>query len=260
MKKFLKLVFHSQLGCLIRKVTGFRPPIFLFQYQKQFLASDLFIWRTDEGFETLFNASDILGKFYGLRSKLYFLFFDAQGNFVHSKECFFCEGMVSFLIDKNFIGQEGGGTFCVFNIPLERHHVTLSVTNRCYVGYGKNEEFSMLHGNMHAIMITDPYAPIETILDRIRPAVSERKSNFSYHIQKKFAFNAASSLWFVNPLKRRIKVAVGSKSIHIEPRGCGFIEIAKTSINDPPIVKSDFCFARPIVFCKKEGFIDCHHG
>lgn len=260
MKKFLRLIFNSRPSRFIRKIIDFRPTIALFPYHKQHLASDLFIWRTDDNFETLFNASDILAKYYGLKSKLFFLFFDNQGKPIRSLELRFQEGVTSFLIDKNVVNQEGYGTFCVFNIPLQKHNAPLNVTNRCYIGYGKNKEFSMVHGNLDAIMITDPYASIETISDIIQPAISDVKTKFIYHVQRKFTPNTTISFGFANPLKRKIKVEVNNKTITIMPRGCGFIEITESFDNKPHIVRSDFCLARPIIISKNKGFIDCHHG
>ena len=85
MKKYLRPLFDSRLGIALRSLTGFRAPIFLLGNQKSYLASDLFVWRTDRGYSTIFKASDILKKFYGEDSTLLLFFFDHQGHKILSK-------------------------------------------------------------------------------------------------------------------------------------------------------------------------------
>ena len=60
MKKYLKPLYNSVLGIAFRNLVGFRPPVSLLQNEKSFLASDLFVWRTDQSYSTIFKASDIL--------------------------------------------------------------------------------------------------------------------------------------------------------------------------------------------------------
>jgi len=260
MKKFLVKLFDSPLGVSLRNILGFRPPIFLFPYQSQFLSSDLFIWRTDNGLETLFKASDILGKFYSLDSKLFFIFFDNSGKFIKSKELDFKNGVAELLVNKEFIGMKGLGTFCALNLPLSKAKIAINVTNRCYVGYGREKAFSMVHGNLDAVMITNPHTPISAIIDELRPAISDRKTSFIYHIQKKASPNSKTSYWFVNPLKRKINISINNKSISIKSHGCGYIEVDGNSETQPHIIESDFAFARPMLICERNGAIDCLHG
>ena len=61
-RKILKLIFHSKFFRIIRNTIGFRPPVFMYDYETEYLASDLFIWRTDKDFQTVFKSSDILKK------------------------------------------------------------------------------------------------------------------------------------------------------------------------------------------------------
>ena len=79
------------------------------------MASDLFVWRTDRGYSTIFKASDILKKFYGEDLNFFAFFFDHQGHKILSKALDFNNGMAELTIDKDLIGAEGLGTFCAFN-------------------------------------------------------------------------------------------------------------------------------------------------
>ena len=259
-KKFLKLLFHSPLGVFLRNILGFRPPVFLHPYQNKFLSSDLFIWRTDRNLETIFKATDILDKFYNLDSKLFFIFFDNNGKFLKSAELYFKNGITELLVDKEFIGISGYGTFCALNLPLEAPKSSIKVTNRCYVGYGREKAFSMVHGNFDAVMITNPHTPVSAIIDELRPAISDRKTSFIYHIQKKASPNSKTTYWFVNPLKRKISISINNKSISIKSNGCGYIEVDGYSETQPHIIESDFAFARPMLICERNGVLDCHHG
>jgi hypothetical protein len=260
MKKLLKLIFHSRLARQLRITFGFHPPTFILPYGGQFLASDLFIWRTDDSFETIFKASDILKKFYEIKSNLHVLFFDHTGEFLCSKDISFHDNIAQFVIVADYVGRVGYGTFCVFNIPLEISQSSISVTNRCYVGFGKNGAFSMIHGNLNAFMITDPYISLESLIEHIRPAVSSHKSSFKYYVQKKPSSAGTTEYWFANPLSRDIAVEVEGQVINIKPYGCGFVTFFNDSAEEPRCINSDFCFARPILINETNGFIDCHHG
>jgi len=260
MKKLVRQILNSRLGLKLRDITNFYPPLFSYQYQEQFLSSDLFIWRTDKNLETIFKASDILNKFYNIKSKLFFNFFSSDGEFILSKELEFENGISELIINENFLGVAGYGTFCVFNIPIEKHSELLKVTNRCYIGYGRNKAFSMVHGNLNALMVKDPYVSLDDLINHIKPAITSRKSNFEYHIQKKPSTNTTVSYYFANPLDRIINININNKFLSIKPLGCGFITFEKIFSSKPHIIKSDFCFARPILINETKGFLDCHHG
>ena len=111
MKKYLRPLFNSFLGVALRNLVGFRPPKSLLINKKSYLASDLFVWRTDRGYSTIFKASDILKKFYDEDSALVLFFFDKHGREIFSKTLHFNNGITELTIDAGFIGAEGLGTF-----------------------------------------------------------------------------------------------------------------------------------------------------
>ena len=78
------------------------------------------------------------------------------------------------------------------------------VTNRCYVGYGYNEQYSMFHGNLVAVMTSPDLRNKADISKSIRPAMSDQRGKYQYTIQKHFDLDSHHSLGFANPLNRDI--------------------------------------------------------
>jgi len=260
-RKYLKIIYRSHIGRKIRDYTGFRSPIFLFHHKNNFISSDLFIWRTDQEIQTVFKASNILKKYYDIESFLTFIFYDRNGKFLMQKNIQFKNLAEELIIDKKLIGFKSYGTFNVFNRPIVKLKKKFNVTNRCYVGYGRNGEFSMVHGNIIGSMINEPFISENRIIDHIKPAITNRKVNFKYFIQKKISKDYNTTFGFTNPLDRRITIEINnSYKINIEPKGCNLLYIRKEDIKKQNIITSDFVFARPILFCENHQFIDCHHG
>lgn len=260
MKKFLKQVFNSNLGITVRNLVNFRPPQFLHSYTEQYLASDLFVWRTDNNYETIFKGSNILKKYYGLRSGLKIIFYNASGSLIKEIDIDFPEiGTFTLLINKELLGLENIGTFCVFNYPKDKTHKKLSVTNKCYVGYGKAGSFSMFHGNMVALMLRQD-VPSCAMANSLFPSISSRTGTYEYKIQKNFDSLATVTLVFSNPLRREVNYSVNNKKNMIKPLGCSLFLVDDCKVNGVITIKSDFIFPRPIVICENENYIDCHHG
>ncbi len=260
MKKFLKKVFNSSFGITIRNLVNFRPPIFLHLYKEQYLASDLFVWRTDNKYETIFKGSNIIKKYYGLRSGLKIIFYRESGSLLKEIDIDFPEiGTFTLLINEELLGVESTGTFCVFNYPKDKTQKKLSVTNRCYVGYGRMGSFSMFHGNMVALLLRQD-TPLNAMANCLTPAVSSRTGTYEYIIQKKFDSESIVTLVFSNPLHRKVNFSVNGKKSTIKPRGCNLFLVDDHTLDGIITVQSDFIFPRPIVICENENYIDCHHG
>lgn len=260
MRKFIRDVFHSKMGRAVRDQIDFRPTTFLYDYEEEYLASDLFVWRTDNGFKTIFNSSDILKKYYNISSTLKFVFFNNDGQFIKELQGDFDKsGMNSLLIDKQLMGTEGFGTFFVINAPNERGTQKLNVTNRCYIGYGKGDKFSMVHGNIVALMLNPSECDKPPHLS-VKSAITPRKGNFTYVLQEKFDPDNSNTLCFTNPLDRTITISLNGGVTHlIKSKGCLFIELSKEQTSGVIEVKSDFYWPRPSVMVERNGFLDCHH-
>lgn len=254
--KFLKPLANSKIGVFLREKTGLRPPIFLFG-NEPFLSSDLFFWRTDAGYSTIFKASDILSKYYNKESTLLLIFFDSHGAFLLKKSVEFHYGLAVVTITTDLLGMEGIGTFVALNVPEEPLSCDVQVTNRCYVGYGKHDSYSMVHGNMTGIKAQPNIESIDP-LKYIKPAISGRNGNFKYHLQKPKHPSLKMSLIFTNPLERKIEVVINKKPYEIDRMSCIVVLVPKE--DESVLVESNFVWPRPLVFCEKGKFIDVHHG
>jgi hypothetical protein len=258
MKRYLRPLYSSSLGVALRNLVGFRPPLFLLENEKSYLASDLFVWRTDRGYSTIFKASDTLKKFYGEDSALLLFFFDQHGREIFSKTLHFNNGIAELTVDAGLMETESLGTFCAFNILINQSDKQIKATNRCYVGYGKRGSFSMVHGNLIALYTSEflGFKSIDTV--SINPAVSSRKGKYKYYLQKPNSKFFKNRLIFANPLDRDIRVSVSGNTFHLGSRCCKAIKVSKDE--ELTVIESDFIFPRPLVFSENKDFVDVHHG
>ena len=256
MREFLKYIFNSEIIIFFRSLSGFRDPIFNLHNPTSFLVSDLFFWRTDESFSTVFNASDILSKYFGEDSSLLMIFFNSEGCEIFRKIYKFDGDMISVTINKALIGYEGIGTFVALNIPEREIGEGIKITNRCYVGYGKDEAYSMMHGNMLALKAKLPIN--RNGPTNLKSAVSSRRGKYVYYLQRPNLRSLTMSLVFVNPLGRNISIKINSDLHTLKKGSCCIIDVNSSST----VVKieSDFIWSRPIIFSRKGDFIDVHHG
>ena len=258
-RKILKLIFHSKFFRIIRNTIGFRPPVFMYDYETEYLASDLFIWRTDKDFQTVFKSSDILKKYYGFHSLLKIFFYDCNGEFIKQLTFEYKNYTLEIIINKELLGISANGTFCAFHYPRDHIQRNVNVTNRCYVGYGRNNSFSMVHGNIIGLMASAKKNHKE-FLSSIKPAVTEKKFKFKYLLQAKKRNFPFSVLAFSNPLNRSIFIEVNKKRFNIQSRGCALISLDHVSESTVIEVKSDFARARPIIMYDDGKVIDCLHA
>ena len=257
LKKFLRPLANSKIGLFLREKSGFRPPVFLFGNETSFISSDLFFWRTDNGYSTIFKASDILSKYYDVESSLTLIFYDSDGSFLLQKTVEFHYNFATLTITSTLLAKEGMGTFIALNIPREPLRSAVQVTNRCYVGYGKDGSHSMVHGNFTAIK-AKPNAENFNPFRDIKPAISSQKGDFLYYLQKPNYSFLKISLVFANPLDRKIVININKKRYELNRRSCILVLVPKS--DESILIESDFIWPRPLVFCEKGTFIDVHHG
>ncbi len=253
MKKFLRPIYNNPNVIKLRNLFGIKPVLFK-ELTESYAGSDLFIWRTDGNFSTIFRASDIAYTYYQKNSKLKLLFFDANGEFVKEVEVPFTQEVIDFKIDQNFLGLEGYGSFLAFNLIDEITGFS-QITNRCYVGYslGKDDP-SFVHGNVISKYISQDKKEADINLSN---KFFEHSINTQYLIQKDFSLLDRSELFFTNPLEKEITIDANKNLLTIMP-----METVKISVNECELikVKSNFGFPRPIVFSYKESFFDVHHA
>jgi len=259
LRKLIYKILNSQIIRRLRNFSRIKPAFFSFDYEKNYIASDLFIWRNDNGFETVFKASNIMQKYYNADSYLKFIFFTNNGEFLFEFNQEFEDKFINLKFDSKLFKKNSYGTFCAFNFPKKIIDFEVNITNRCYLGYKKNNSVSMAHGNLVSQMIkVDKQGNFD--IKNLQPAVISNRYKSKYIIQKPFKSSYTNYLLFTNPTSRNIKITINSDKLEILPRGCAIYKLSFFDEHKPIEIKSDFFFSRPYVISEKGNFFDFHHG
>ena len=256
MKSLLKIIGQSPLGVKLRNIIGYRPVILNLQYKKakSVSISDAFPWRTDNGYKTKFNYSDILGLFFKIENSFVELVFYTKDNELIKKIILTKLNYSNVLIiDKDLLkGIEGYGVFYIFH--RSDNHITndLAISNRCYVGFSiENSLSSFVHGNGYV-----RYQSIDGKDDGAGMVLSSFFKN-RYRIQNSFLEFNKSELFFANPTSKKINFSIGSSKYSIEKGSSILIDV---SGKDNISILSRCLFLRPIVFNYKDNFFDVYHA
>jgi hypothetical protein len=259
MRKYLKsLLLSSPVFKFIRRKLQLTFDYTLVGLYDQCVSSDIFIWRTDGEYKTVYKCNNILKEFYNRDSLLYVVFYDELGNTLFDKWHRFDDNSFVLKIDHDLIGFNGYGTFMVFNLPIDMNIRDIHISNRCYVGYGTKDRYSMLHGNLIAKMVTGSTLAPSDFPGAIKPAVKSRLGKFKYYIQESLNCDAENELMLTNPTHRLASFRVGNTEHVVKPNGCVIIKLE--TFDNPVSVESDFSMPRPIIFTKMCDLIDVHHG
>jgi len=215
--------------------------------------SDNFLWRTDNGFSTIFKYTDILGVFYGISKTLIEIeIYDQHAKLINVVTLEENKKVNSFIIDEKLVGYEGYGFFNIYHIPKSNQNEKISILNRCYIGFMKNNSISMVHGNsivkgkqFKNRKIQNNYVNSSSLVNKV------------YKIQKKFDEYDRVELFFANPIKKKViikindfQTKIGSHAIYKHNlRGVSFIETV-----------SNCNFLRPTIFTYKNDFFDVLHS
>lgn len=255
LKLLIAYIAKTKPVLALRDLTGIKRPIFYHDYCVSYSASDKFIWRTDRGFETIFKTSRLSQKFFGVDDFwLFFIFYDADGKEISRRYERFDSLIFRLRIDSQFIGYEGVGSFSAFHIPTHGG-AELQIINRCYVGYGRNSNFSMVHGNIVALFIALPFKDDSSI----KTALNPRSTKTKFYIQRSIKPVGSYVLGVTNPLDRKISLkTVCGQIFHLPPLGTRLIEL-NVDEGIAPWIEADFLFPRPVMFSSTGTYYDCHH-
>lgn len=263
LKSLIEPLFNSKLGVQFRNKVGFKPVSFAMPRGVSNLsASDLFIWRFDENFKTVFRFSDIPSAYYQIEnSDVLIVVYDNFGRELYRQIISPESSVAEFEIVSEKIGQSSTfGTFSIFHLCDVGEMENVKITNRCYVGYQyKNAMPSFVHGNFLAQYInlsSERLDKAEDIKVHCDIAQSWHKKS-QYIIQKSFQQFDFSELAFVNPTEENLEIDIDNERFEIPPRGMQVFRVKSTDIIT---ISSHFSMPRPVVFSYKGGFIDCHHA
>lgn len=253
---FLNSRFKNQFKVL-KNIT--RPSIRIWGNSNfNFSSSDSFFWRTDDGFSTIFRYSDIAKKYLNSDSDILLIFLDKNGKYIDEKKFKVNNSVNTFVIDSRIVPSNQFGSFFAYILPHDiSNEITTQITNRCYVGYAKDDTFySFVHGNEIAKLIKlnrNTYRTTSSV-----SAIREHNKLTKYFIQKDFNTFNYNELFFFNPLKKNIQLKINGEIIRlISNQTLKYkFDFKHTACS----IESNYFWPRPIVFSYLNNYFDVHHA
>ena len=259
MKSLIKNLANSKFGIILRNSINIAPVnIKIYKENKKvYIVSDIFLWRTDNGFETRFNFSDIINLFYEVEnSRVEIHFYTKNNEFIKKLELESLDHINSIDITAKYIGKKDFGNFYIFHYcPSETKKLlnNNTLSNRCYVGYSQSDNLhSFVHGNAHA-KFTSVYNDESIKSDIIRTSLFK---NSKYTIQKYFDLTNKNEIFICNPTSKKLKFSINSKNYVLKPFNSTSITVEQSIIT----IISNCRFLRPTVFSYKGKYLDVHHS
>lgn len=250
---FRNSFLNNRVSKNLRNLIGFFPSYFNINLKKKNQSiSDAFIWRTDNGFKTIFKYTDILKLFYNNNeSEVEIEFFNRNNSLIKKITLSNINISNQILIDKYFLdGIEDYGTFYIFHKSKKK--INSIIRNSCYTGYSYLDNLpSFVHGNL-----------LTKIKDFSGKNIEEgigAKSFFKnkvYTLQNSFK-NRSFELAFINPCKSTINFQISKSNYKINK---GETLIIKFKDLDFIQIVSNSYLLRPIVFELEKDYLDVYHG
>jgi len=262
----------SLLKRLQLAVWTFKQPLALCPRLSSEVISDLFVWRSDENWQTFFELIDISSLFEdGCAARdVRIVFFDPNGQQLLDKRIALNAKKRKSLNVSKIIGQSHGehGTFAVFHeaIPRDVTRIGSHLAERGYVSYCyRNAPLkAYVHGNFDAISKTED--GVLQLLGGVSFLSRE------YHLQHKIESGVIYELCLVNPSQHRQKflcklISAANNEVielsvfELNPGGAHLFSIQlKDSSEARLIIRSRLIMARPIVFRIFNLNLDVFHG
>ena len=257
MKLLLKNIFLSTIAIKLRNTFNFRPVDVVTIHIKNASISDAFAWRTDKGYKTVFNFSDLLRLYYKHENTAVEIeFFDKKNIFLKKIDIKNLKLSNKLIIDKNFLnGVEDYGVFYVYHKTKNNFPNNDTIANKCYLGYSLNNNlFSFVHGNS-----LSRYKSLKNYKHnkKYNPVKMSLLNNQIYKIQKHFIKYDKNELMFCNPTESKIIFYVNNEKYTLENDSSIIIESKNL---ETVTIRSNCMFLRPTIFSYKNQYIDVHHS
>ena len=258
MKLLIKKLANTNIGILLRNSLNFKP-VSLRYHEKDYPASisDAFLWRTDNGYKTIFKYSDILDLFYKIKNSwVEFHFYSKNNELIKIKKVNNLDLSNKLEISSKYLNNlEDYGTFYIYHFSKNTKELNNKdiISNRCYLGYSQNNNlYSFVHGNTHGKFSS--IFPNKTFLtDVVKTSLFQ---NYTYTIQKYFDNFDKSELFFTNPTSKIVKFSIDNKNFELKPNYYLLVEIRNSIVS----IKSNCLFLRPTIFSYKDKYLDVHHS
>lgn len=258
MKSLVKKIFNTNIGIFIRNSLHIRP-VHLKPFKKNYptIISDAFLWRTDNGFKTKFKYSDILSLFYKIKNSwVEFHFYSKDNKLIKIEKINILNLSNELEITPKYLNNlEDYGVFYIYHFSEQNDALSNNdiISNRCYLGYSKNNNLhSFVHGNTLG-KFTNVYSKENILTDIVKISLFQ---NHYYTIQKYFDDFDKNELIFINPTSKIIRFLIENKNFVLKPNCSVLIETKNKIVS----IKSNCLFFRPTVFSYKGKYLDVHHS
>lgn len=277
MKKLLmpiaQKIYSSAAMQRVRMVSGWRAPLSMRPYSAEETVSDLFPWRVDEKWETLYALPNMMSQFDpNAREKddVTLVIFNEGGKEVKRKRLTLDPMEVQLLkIEDHLDGLTGEGTFAIFHdvrknniFKSERTHPT----ERGYFAFKWREDeiWSYVHGNLKAVSK-------HPANDKVHYISGYTKESQFYRPQLLFNDCDRFELFYTNPSSqpRDLKLHLKDKSQNIirtmeatiSPRGMHVFDVDNAA-RDIAIVEGwgQIAMWRPLIMKYYKSHFDVFHS
>ncbi len=171
-RQLLRDLSDSPLGTRVRAWSGIRSPQIVRPWNAGDTVSDLFMWRSDTEWQTVFLLSNIptlIDPASKIADRVFLEVYDVAGHRIAKQDIVLAPGETKQIEVGSLIGdraQGGCGTFCVFHHPERSpglfEEKSMNISERGYVGYRRSgdEIWAMVHGNANAFAMgaAEPYS------------------------------------------------------------------------------------------------------
>lgn len=258
MKSLIKKLSKTNIGILLRNSLNLKP-VYLKYFETNYptSVSDGFLWRTDNGYKTKIKYSDILGLFYKIKNSwVEFHFYTNNNKLIKIEKIDSLNLSNEIEIDSKYLNNlEDYGTFYIYHFSIRNDSLTNKdiISNRCYLGYSKNNNlYSFVHGNIFG-KFTNIYSKEKILTDIVKTSLFQ---NHTYTIQKYFENFDKNELFFTNPTSKTIKFSIENNTFKLKPNHSLLVETHENIIH----IKSNCLFFRPTIFSYKDEYLDVHHS
>ncbi len=151
-----KTLFNSNVGFRLRHLLRYRPPMAFKPSDKKASVSDMFFWKEDERWETMFNLTNIGTSILPdepIEDHVVLIILDDQGNTILEKNYVLKPHEMKRILFKDF-KLKGKGSFACFH-DIGEYSALLEqgshVIDRGYIGYRRDKKlWNFIHGNLIA--------------------------------------------------------------------------------------------------------------
>ena len=256
MKSLIKKLVNTNFFVFLRNTVKFKS-VYLqsTKLNTPTTISDAFLWRTDNGYKTIFKYTDILEIFYNLKNSWVEIHIFTKENKL-LKKIKYNDLKISneFEITPEYLnGLEDYGVFYIYHLTNKNIGRDNIISNRCYLGYSRDKNmYSFVHGNTLA-KYSSIYSNKKIYSNIVKTSLFK---NQEYTIQKYFKDFDNNELFFSNPTDKTIRFSLKDKNYKLKSGHSISIDT-----NEPLVtIKSNCLFLRPTVFSYKKNFFDVHHS